>query len=108
MSQEKMHGANEIPMAGIFLLFIGTVLLLQTLDVLPWTLWDTLWRYWPVLLIATGISILLRHWNVWLVSLLILALLFVSLGLAILEQGKPLPPPGQGVQSLGALTGVDG
>ena len=78
-------------MSGIFLLFIGTVLLLQSLDVIPWALWDTLWRFWPVLLIISGLSMLFGRYNVWLVSLLLLALLFACLGLAVWQQEKPLP-----------------
>jgi hypothetical protein len=89
--RERQHWTNDIPAGGIFLLFLGTVLLLQTLDVLPWTLWNTLWRFWPVLLINSGLSILLRRYNVWLVSLVLLALLLGSLGLAIQLEEKPLP-----------------
>ncbi|MEE8419833.1 MAG: hypothetical protein V3R92_00065, partial [Dehalococcoidales bacterium] len=61
--------------------------LLQTLNVLPWGLWSTLWRFWPVLLINAGLSILLRRYNTWLVSILILTLLFGSLGIAIWQYG---------------------
>ncbi len=103
MSQEKQPRRNDIPVGGIFLLFIGTVLLLQTLDVLPWTLWNTLWRFWPVLLIITGLQILLRRYNVWLVSLLLLALLFATLGLTIWQQEKPLPS-GQGANTYAIIS----
>ena len=83
MSEERQPRRNDIPMGGIFLVFIGVVLLLQSLGVLPWALWNTLWRFWPVLLITSGLSMLLRRYNVWLVSALIMVLLFGSLGLAI-------------------------
>ncbi|MBI4188085.1 MAG: hypothetical protein HY529_02650 [Chloroflexi bacterium] len=83
MSEDKKPAELSMPVGGIFLLFLGIVFLLQSLNILPWGLWGNLWQFWPVLLIATGLSILLRHRNVWLVSLLILALFFVSLGLAI-------------------------
>lgn len=83
MSEEKAPRTNDVPLAGLFLLFLGTLLLLQSLDILPWAIWKTLWRFWPVLLIMTGLGVLLRRFNGWLVSLLILAVLFASLGLAI-------------------------
>lgn len=97
MSEEKQVRRNDIPTGGIFLVFLGVVLLLQSLDVLPWSLWNTLWRFWPVLLIISGLSILLRRYNVWIVSALIMALLLACLGLAIWQQGTPLPS-GQGVE----------
>lgn len=105
MSEEKLPGENEIPVAGIFLLFIGVVLLLQTLDVLPWRLWNTLWRFWPVILIIAGLGLLLRRFNVWLVSLALLAILFACLGLAIWQQEEPLPP-GRGNAGYPALYSV--
>ena len=83
MSEEKSPRVIGVPVWGIFLVFLGIVFLLQTLDVLPWGLWGTLWRFWPVLIIITGLGILLRHYNVWLVSLLILVVLGAGLGIAI-------------------------
>ena len=91
VSEERQPRENHIPTGGIFLVFIGVVLLLQSLDVLPWALWDTLWRFWPVLLIISGLSMLFGRYNVWLVSLLLLALLFTCLGLAIWQHENPLP-----------------
>ncbi|GEM_PF-4877219 len=92
VDEERPRRRNDVPVGGIFLLFIGTVLLLQTLDVLPWALWDTLWRFWPALLIITGLRILLRRYNAWLVSLLLLAILFACLAVAAWQQDKPIPP----------------
>ena len=91
MSEQKPQIAHNIPLFGIFLLFLGAVFLLQTLNVLPWGLWGTLWRFWPVLLIVAGLSILLRRYNPWLVSALILLLLFACLGIAIWQHGLSLP-----------------
>ena len=90
MSQERPFRENEVPVVGAFLLFLGIVFLLQTMDVLSWRLWETLWKFWPVLLIITGLSVLLKRYNVWLVSLLILAILFASLGIAIWMQPRIL------------------
>lgn len=87
-SSKEQH---RIPVFGVFLLFLGIVFLLQTLNVLPWGLWGTLWRFWPVLIIVAGLSILLRRYNPWLVSTLILVLLFACLGIAIWQyQPSPL------------------
>jgi len=83
VSEEKSQRVIGVPIWGIFLVFLGVVFLLQTLNVLPWGLWVTLWQFWPVLIIITGLDILLRRHNVWLVSLLVLAVLGAGLGIAI-------------------------
>ncbi len=38
----------------------GIVLLLNTLDVVSWAVWEDIARFWPVLLIAIGVSGILR------------------------------------------------
>ena len=83
MSEEKRPREFFVPVWGIFLLCLGVVLLLQALNVLPWALWETLWRFWPVLIIVIGLSLLLRRLNVWLTSGIILALFLACLGTAI-------------------------
>ncbi len=98
MSEEKRPREQYAPIWGIFLLFLGTVFLLQSLNILPWTLWQTLWRFWPVLIIVTGLGILLKGYNVWLVSVLILAVLFACLGIAI-WQYEPFSPVEQNTES---------
>lgn len=45
----------------VVLLGLGTVLLLGNLSILPLTALETLWRFWPVLLIAFGLEILLSR-----------------------------------------------
>jgi len=91
MPEPKSSRYHHIPVFGIFLLFLGIVFLLQTLNVLPWGLWGTLWRFWPVLIIIIGLNILLRRYNPWLVSALILVLLFACLGIATWQYGPSLP-----------------
>lgn len=91
MADEKKRLSSSIPLGGILLLFTGVVLLLQTTHVLPWGLWGTLWKYWPVLIIIFGLGLLLRHINVWIMSLLALVLLFGCLGIALWQYSPGLP-----------------
>lgn len=111
MPEDRSSGENYIPVGGVILLFLGIVFLLQTLNVLPWALWGTLWRYWPVILIAIGLGILLRSFNAWIVSLLILVLLFGSLGLALWQYNAGVSSPGQTTrnytQPLNGMKGAD-
>jgi hypothetical protein len=81
--RREITGGNSAPIWGIFLLFLGVVLLLQTFGVLPWNLWGTLWRFWPALIIIIGLNIVFRRTNPLLVSLLVVFLLGACPGLAI-------------------------
>ncbi len=87
MSEKEPQTVVGVPIWGILLLFLGVVFLLQTLNVLPWGLWEILWRFWPALIIIIGLGILLRRYNVWLVSVLVLAILGACLGIAIWQYG---------------------
>jgi len=87
MSEKEPQTVVGVPIWGIFLLFVGVFFLLQTLNILPWGLWEILWRFWPVLIIIIGLGILLRRYNVWLVSVLVLAILGACLGIAIWQYG---------------------
>ena len=53
------------PLASLFvpllLIAAGVVLLLNTLNVLPWESWSEIGRFWPVLVIAFGLSILWKN-----------------------------------------------
>lgn len=45
-------------LGGLILIFIGVVFLLNNFGVLSWEIWNTLWRFWPVILILGGLEIL--------------------------------------------------
>ena len=45
----------------IVLIGAGIVLLLNTLGILPWESWSKIGRFWPVLLVLFGLSILVRN-----------------------------------------------
>ena len=99
LSDKKTQKVVGVSIWGIFLVFIGIVFFLQTLNILPWGLWGTLWRFWPALIIIIGLSILIRRHNIWLVSLLVLAILGACFGIAICsnnssDQFNIKEPPG--------------
>jgi hypothetical protein len=41
------------------LIGLGVLLLLSNLGMLQWSVWDTIWRLWPILLIAAGLDVLI-------------------------------------------------
>ena len=77
--RSRHRGQTVFP---VFLIAVGTVLLLQALGVLSWGLWVTLWRFWPVLLILLGLSIVLRRAPAWIMSAIVLLALAGMVGAA--------------------------
>lgn len=69
-----------IPVGAIILITVGVVLLLQTTDVLPWSLWANLWRFWPLIIVAIGLNILVGGRASWLASLLVVGLFMGAVG----------------------------
>ncbi|MGI6103008.1 MAG: LiaI-LiaF-like domain-containing protein [Patescibacteria group bacterium] len=73
--QRQTSGANVV--GALILIALGTIFLLSNFGYLPWTVWLTLWRLWPILLILFGLQLLLgrslvARWVTALISLLIL------------------------------------
>ncbi|MBI4312720.1 MAG: hypothetical protein HY681_13200 [Chloroflexi bacterium] len=63
------------PVFGLLLIAVGGLLLLQTLGIVPWSVWADLWRLWPAALIASGIGIIFGKRAPWLAGALIALLL---------------------------------
>lgn len=100
MTEEKRsHNNTEAFIWGIILVFIGFLLLLQTFNILPWSLWGTLWRFWPAIIIIIGVGVLLRHKNAWLALLITIAILGGCLGVAIWQHGTDEIPQNITTQS---------
>lgn len=51
------NNRNVFEFSGLFLILLGVVFLLATLDVICW---GDIWRFWPALLILLGVSIIFR------------------------------------------------
>ncbi len=62
----------------VILIGLGVVFLLNNLGILSWSMWDVIFRLWPVLLIAAGLDIIIGRRSAW-GSLLALALMLVVL-----------------------------
>jgi len=90
VAEERRTGKHRSPVWGIFLIFLGVIFLLQTFGVWPWQLWSTLWKFWPVLLIIVGTSVLLRHRHPWITGAITIVLLLASLLIAIVMSGPPV------------------
>lgn len=76
---EEREKARRGGLVGpIILVGGGTVLLLNNLGVVPWSVWSVLLRAWPALLIAIGVDLLIPRRSVW-ASLLVLVLIVAVL-----------------------------
>lgn len=72
----------------LLLIAIGVLLLLNSLNVLPWGIWGTLWRFWPVLLILLGLEILFGR-SSWIGSLIVLIVAVVVIVAIVLLSLSP-------------------
>lgn len=89
----ERHGGFVGP---TILIGLGVLLLLSNLGMLQWSVWDTAWRLWPILLIAAGLDVLIGRRSA--VGSLLSALIL----LALIAGGVWLiaAPTGQGVGAL--------
>ena len=68
--------AHRTPLLGPLLLILaGVVFLLNNVGVLPWSVWETLGRLWPLILIAIGIDLVIGRRSPLLSMLVVLAVL---------------------------------
>ena len=63
------------PLFALLLVVAGVVLLLQNLDLIGWGFWLEIWRFWPVLLVAVGVNIMLGRRLPWLATAIVVALI---------------------------------
>lgn len=90
--RSSRRGGRDFPVLAILLIIAGVILLLQTTGVFPWDLWINLWRFWPLLVIALGVYILLgRRMGWWATVLVVVAVLVAVGGALVLGSGKEQP-----------------
>ncbi|HET9492600.1 MAG TPA: DUF5668 domain-containing protein, partial [Chloroflexia bacterium] len=74
---------NGPPIVGpIILIGAGVLFLLNNLGIVDWGIWESLWRLWPIVLIAIGLDLLIGRRNP-IISLAIVVLV-IGAGAAVL------------------------
>ncbi len=68
---------NKDYTGAIFLVLLGTLFLLNTTNVVPWSIWLYLLRFWPILLILIGLKMVLPKTNVGNIIMTIVYTLFM-------------------------------
>ena len=76
------RAGSDLSVSGAVLIALGILLVLQSAEVIPWELWEELWRFWPLVFIAAGVNILVGRRSPWLALLAVVALLAGSVGAA--------------------------
>ncbi len=77
-------------MWGIVLLFVGGVLLLENFNIIEFY-WRSVWRFWPVFLIITGINILFNKQKSQVGGIISIAVLVIMLGFIFYKGQQPSP-----------------
>lgn len=78
-------------LGAVILIFAGVVFLLNNFNIIPWGFWESLIRYWPLLLILMGLRLLLG--NNWKSNLLLTLLGTLFLLLFLLVYLSAFNPP---------------
>ncbi len=90
-TEEKRNRPSIV--GPLLLIAAGVLLLLNQMGKLPWSIWGTLWRFWPVILILIGLEILIglsRSTVTYIIGLLVaLAILGGVIAYAVLEGEQP-------------------
>jgi lysylphosphatidylglycerol synthetase-like protein (DUF2156 family) len=55
MQERRKSGSS---FGAIIIILIGIILLLNNFAILPWSIWNKLWHFWPVILIIAGLEML--------------------------------------------------
>jgi len=95
MDEQKQGGYPErrrrVSLVGpVILIGLGVVFLLNNMGVLAWSVWEVIFRLWPILLVALGLEIILSRLSAW------GSLLALVLTVAILAGGLWLLGPDVG------------
>lgn len=72
---KKEDGGDVVGAA--LLIFLGLMFLANNFGLLPWSVWGTLWRFWPVFLILAGLQMFMGDSR----GVRLLFFLFILLGL---------------------------
>jgi hypothetical protein len=63
MNEKEGHRSGLV--GPVILIGLGVVFLLNNLGILNWSVWDVIFRLWPVLLVAAGLDILIGRRSAW-------------------------------------------
>lgn len=72
-----MKNQKKTSFAPLILVALGIIFLLNNFGLLPWNIWLSLWRFWPVLLILIGLEIFFGRSASWKTFAILFLLIFI-------------------------------
>ena len=78
VKQQRQDRRNSIT-TGVVFIVLGALFLLNTLDILPYNIWEIILRSWPLLLILLGLHLVVKRTRIWWLTPLLLIALFAVL-----------------------------
>ncbi|MBM4465916.1 MAG: hypothetical protein FJ014_10245 [Chloroflexi bacterium] len=106
MDEQKRRSVSLV--GPVILIGLGVIWLLNNMGLLAWSVWEVIFRLWPILLIAAGLEIILNRFSVWgslLALVLTVAILAGALWLIGPDMGTGQVVPGEEIrQALGGAT----
>ncbi len=89
---ESKRSRKSISLGPILIIILGIIFLLNNFGVLPWEIWQNIWKFWPILLILFGIEVLLGRNSAPKTVFFLIGLIFLLPILLILNPltGNPL------------------
>jgi hypothetical protein len=89
--QRRRRGSLIFP---IVLIVAGLILLLNNLGVVPWSIWPSLARLWPVLLILLGVDLVIGRRFSWFGAAIAVIMLALVVGVALIGARVAAPSSG--------------
>jgi hypothetical protein len=84
MGEEVKKKKNGDVVGAVLMIILGMIFLANNFGFLPWSVWGTLWRFWPVFLILSGVQMFLGE-SGWVRSIFaVLVIMFLVGGLMYL------------------------
>jgi hypothetical protein len=107
LAADRTHRRWSV-VAPVTLIALGGLLLLNNLGVVPWDVWGTLWRFWPLALVIAGLELLLgnRGSALWLLIAAVVAVAALAIFFATPQQSRGVES-GSLTQSLQGATQAD-
>ena len=78
-SRPRPFGGSVV--GPLLLIGAGVLFLLNNLGIVDWAVWGSLWRLWPLALVAVGLDMLFGRRRPWLSTLIVLVVLGASMAL---------------------------
>lgn len=76
----------------VILITLGVLFLLSNLGYLTLSVWSTLWRFWPMILILVGIDLLFSRRHPWIGATIALAVVAAAIALVLVLSGPSAQP----------------